>query len=108
MATLHPRMFIAQATLESWLDSGHVDMQSSVVVLKNHGRSYDLEPAVRFVSSGPEGTAPDLIGKVLTERRISELGGEMMGDSVLFGEAACVVEAGYVGTLKDGAAARGG
>jgi hypothetical protein len=108
MATLHPRMFIAQATLESWLDSGHVDMQSSMVVLKNHARAYALEPAVRFVASVPDGTAPDLIGKVLTERRISELGGEMMGDSVLFGEAAFVVEPGYVGTLQDGASPKGG
>ncbi|MCA9555178.1 MAG: hypothetical protein KC933_34420 [Myxococcales bacterium] len=105
---MHPRMFIAQATLESWLDSGHVDMESSLVVLKNHGRAYELEPAVRFVASVPEGKAPDLIGKVLTERRINELGGEMMGDSVLFGEAAFVVEAGYVGILRDAPAARGG
>lgn len=100
MATLHPRMFIAQATLEAWVDSGSVEMESSFVVLKNHARTYDLQPAVRFLSVVPEEAAPDLIGKVLTEQRVTELGGEMMGDSVLFGEAAFQVEPGYVGTLR--------
>lgn len=93
-------MFIAERTLEAWLDSGNVDVKSDMVVLKNHGRAYDLEPAVRFLSVVPEGAAPELIGKVLTTRRISELGGEVMSDSVLFGEAAFEVESGYVGTLQ--------
>lgn len=100
MATLHSRMFIAQATLERWVDSGNVDIQNNVVVLRNHNRAYVLEPAVRFVSV-LEGAAPQLVGKVLTEIRIVELGGELLGDSVLFGDAAFQVESGYVGTLKD-------
>lgn len=93
-------MFIAERTLESWLDSGNVDVDADVVRLKNHGRAYDLEPAVRFLSVVPEGAAPDLIGKVLTTKRIAELGGELMGDSVLFGDAAFEVESGYIGTLQ--------
>ncbi len=49
----------------------------------------------------PQGRGAELIGKVLTDNRIQELGGEIMGDSVLFGESAFEVEAGYVGTLQD-------
>lgn len=97
-------MFIAERTLETWLDTGNVDVDAEVVHLRNHNRAYDLEPAVRFLSVVPEGAAPDLIGKVLTTKRIAELGGELMGDSVLFGEAAFEVEAGYVGTLQGQAA----
>lgn len=93
-------MFIAERTLEAWLDTGNVDVDAEVVRLNNHGRQYALEPAVRFLSVVPEGAAPDLIGKVLTTKRIAELGGELMGDSVLFGEAAFEIEAGYVGTLQ--------
>lgn len=96
-------MFIAERTLEAWLDTGNVDVDAELVRLNNHGRAYELEPAVRFLSVVPEGAAPDLIGKVLTTKRIAELGGELMGDSVLFGEAAFEVEAGYVGTLQPGA-----
>jgi hypothetical protein len=105
MAKLHDRMFIAQSTLEAWMDTGHVDVRENLVVLSRLQRAYTLEPAVRFVSVVPdEGAAANLIGKVLTERRIVELGGELLGNSVLFGESAFVVEAGYVGTL-DGASA---
>ncbi|MCK6549548.1 hypothetical protein L6R52_27175 [Myxococcota bacterium] len=105
MAKLHDRMFIAQSTLEAWMDTGNVDVRENLVVLTKLQRSYTIEPAVRFVSVVPdEGAASGLIGKVLTERRILELGGEILGNSVLFGESAFVVEAGYVGVL-DGAAA---
>jgi len=102
MATLHARMFISQSTLETWLDSGNADVDNDVVFLKNVGRAYDLAPAVRFLSVVPEGAAPDLLGKVLTEKRILELGGEIMGTSVLFGDAAFEVEGGFVGTLRGG------
>ena len=94
-------MFIAQSTLETWRDSGHVEVADQVVTLKNHGRAYHLQPAVRFLSVVPEGRGAELIGKVLTDNRIQELGGEIMGDSVLFGASAFEVEAGYVGTLHD-------
>ncbi len=99
MATLHPRMFIAQSTLESWVDSGRVDVGKDTVRLHNVGRTYRIEPAVRFLAT-IEGTAAELVGKVLTERRVGELGGELMGDSVIFGDSAFQVEAGYIGILE--------
>jgi hypothetical protein len=102
MAKLHDRMFIAHSTLEAWLETGKVEVSENVAHLKKSGRAYLLDPAVRFLSVVPEGTAPTLIGKVLSERRIVELGGEILGNSVLFGEAAFVVEPGYVGTLRAG------
>ena len=101
MITLHPRMFISQRTLEAWIETGNVAVGEDVVHLRNLRRSYRLEPAVRFVSSVPEDIAPDLMGKVLTEDRIETLGGEIMGDSVVFGEAAFVVEPGFIGALDD-------
>lgn len=94
-------MFIAHSTLEAWVDSGNVDVGENVVTLQKIGRQYDLEPAVRFLAVVPDGAAPELIGKVLTNDRIVELGGELMGDSVLFGEAAFEVETGFVGNLRD-------
>lgn len=100
MAELHPRMFIAHTTLEAWVDSGNVEVSENVVLLSNLQKRYDLLPAVRFLSVVPEGAAPELLGKVLTEERIAELGGELMGESVLFGEAAFEVETGFVGTLR--------
>jgi hypothetical protein len=100
MPTLHDRMFIAQSTLETWMDSGNVEMRGEAVVLKKLNRTYTLEPAVRFLSVVSGGAAPKLIGKVLTEKRIGELGGEILGDSVIIGEAAFQVQPGFVGILQ--------
>lgn len=113
MATLHPRMFIAQATLEAWVDSGLARLDGDAVHLERPGRAYRLEDAVRFrstVSPPPEDAEAELdrqalerlLGRVLTEARLAELGGERLGDSVLFGAHAFEVEPGYVGTLVEG------
>ena len=115
MATLHPRMFIAQSTLEAWMDSGLASLEGDAIKLERPGRTYRLEDAVRFrapvvdpasddeaPSSAAQGAAEQLVGKVLTERRLGELGGERLGNSVLFGQLAFDVEPGYVGTLLEG------
>ena len=100
MAVLHPRMFIAQATLEAWMDSGQAALDGDVVRLQRARRAYRLDAAVRFVSA-VSGTDDGLIGKVLSERRLTELGGELLGDSVLFGDVAFQIEPGYIGTLVE-------
>jgi hypothetical protein len=100
-------MFIAQSTLEAWVDSGNVEVHEHIVHLRKIRRSYTIEPAVKFLAVVPDDRGQKLIGKVLTEKRIVELGGELLGDSVLFGETAFVVEPGYVGTLENGAVKKG-
>lgn len=104
MATLHPRMFIAQPTLEAWVESGLATVEDDVVRLERPGRAYRLEPAVRFTRAVPpvRAEAQGLEGKVLTEVRLRALGGERLEGSVLLGESAFEVETGYVGVLLDG------
>src|SRR5690242_11953892 len=101
MSKLHEKMFLAQATLEVWIDSGKADFDGSVVTLKKHRRKYALEPAVQFVSA-IDGGDPTLIGKVIGEEMIAELGGELLGDSLVFGEHAFQVRSGYIATLNGG------
>jgi hypothetical protein len=101
MARLHDKMFVAQSTLESWIDSGKAEFDGELVTLKSHAKVYRLEPAVRF-ESVVEGTdAPELLGKVITEKQVGELGGELLEDSVMFGEHAFQVRAGYIAVLRD-------
>lgn len=92
-------MFIAQSTLEGWVSSGLAEVGDHVVMLWRSGRAYRLDAAVRFVQtlSAPEGV--DLVGKVLSERRVRDLGGEVLEESVLFGESAFEIQRGFIGTL---------
>ena len=98
MATLHPKMFIAQATLEAWMDGGRARLEGSVVDLERARAAYALEPAVRFVSAIGDSETDNLVGKVLSQARVVELGGEVLGDSVLFGDVAFQIEPGFIGT----------
>ena len=93
-------MFLAQTTLEAWLDSGKADFDGSTVTLSSHQKSYALQPAVRFEAL-IEGEGMSLLGKVLTEAQIRQLGGELMEDSVMFGDHAFTVLAGYIAVLRE-------
>lgn len=97
-------MFVAQTTLESWLESGKVEFDGAVVTLTRHRKSYALEPAVQFVSVVEGRPESDLLGKVIPENKISELGGELLGDSVVFGDLAFHVRTGYIASLRQGGA----
>jgi hypothetical protein len=97
-------MFLAQTTLEAWLESGKADFSGSVVTLKEHHKTYELAPAVRVLSVIAGGTSP-LVGKVLPEQRILDAGGELLEDSVVFGEIAFQVAPGYIATQVSGQSA---
>lgn len=99
MTTLHDQMFLAQSTLERWLDAGKAEFNGSSVTLPLHDRSYRLEGAVRF-EAAVAGEGLRLEGKVMTEQQVQELGGELMEDSVVFGEHAFTVRAGYLATRE--------
>ena len=61
------------------------------------GRRYAVVPAVRFIKVA--GSAPDaekLVGKVKTNARLREMKAEHVGDSVLIGDTAYEVEAGFM------------
>lgn len=94
------KMFISQGTLEAWMDDSAVEVGSESLTFKNLSRTYRLVPAVRFVELASEPGTSRLLGRVLTEERIQAFGGELLGDSVLFGDVAFTVQPGYVGTTS--------
>ncbi|MGF1509548.1 MAG: hypothetical protein ACFB9M_08610 [Myxococcota bacterium] len=101
VSRLPQRMFIAQKTLEQWLDREDVEVEGNRVAFRRLGRTYRIQAAVRFREVASEQSSSALIGKVLTEAQIVDHGGELMNDSVLFGDVAFTVEPGYVGTLYE-------
>jgi hypothetical protein len=102
MGALAHRMFVSQTTLETWIDSGVAHVAATRVTLRATGDSFDLEPAVRFLATLPDREPSRLLGKVVTEAKVVELGGEVMGDSVLFGDAGFTIEPGYIATRPGG------
>jgi hypothetical protein len=102
--------FLSQASLDAWVDGGKVELQGDVMMLAGRGGSgprYALEPALRFLQVvGVDSDPHALVGKVKREARLRELGGERLGESVLLGDVAYDVQAGFLCEAGVGADAR--
>ncbi len=106
-------LFVSQAMLASWAEQGKIDFVGNVMTLlqgEGKGRSYALEPAVRFmkVIDG----APDphqLLAKVKQVSQLKEMGAEQFEDSVIMGDVGYEVQPGFlaeVSALQAAAAAQ--
>jgi len=89
-------MFLPQEVLERWVDDPWVELGPETVAFRRAGIDYRIQSAVLFLELVSEEGSSTLIGKVMTEAKIEELGGELMGDSVLFGDAAFSVQLGFL------------
>ncbi len=92
------RIFLSQESLEAWLGDGRAQVEADVLTDQETKRRFELREGVRFiaeVSSGEDGHG--LVGRVKDLEQLAELGGEHMADSVILGESAYQVQAGFVG-----------
>lgn len=94
-------IFLPQATVEAWLDANRAELGDQIITFQDRPGAYRIEPAVRFRKAIPEGPSR-LLERVLTESQVTELGGELLGDSVLFGDVGFEVEGGFVGIWSEG------
>lgn len=93
------RVFFPQEALDRWLAEGRVEIAGSELIIPNERRRYRLVEAVRVVSEEAGHADPDeLVGKVKTMLYLMELGAELLGDSMVLGENAYRVVAGWLGT----------
>jgi len=106
-------LFVAQAMIDSWADQGRIDFVGTVMTLlsgEGRGRSYALEPAVRFLALlGAETDPHQMLKKVKSVAQLKELGAEVIDASVVLGDVAYEVEPGYlaeVSALQAAAAAK--
>jgi len=97
-------LFVSQAMLDSWADQGKIDFVGNVMTLlvgEGKGRSYALEPAVRFMKVvGAEADPHALIAKVKTADQLREIGAEQVGDSVVMGEVGYEVQSGFLAEVS--------
>ena len=106
-------LFVSQTMLDSWTEQGKIDFVGNVMTLLSgdgKGRSYALEPAVRFVKV--EGDEPDphqLLRKVKSAAQLRDMGAEHIEASVIYKDVAYQVEPGFlaeVSALQAAAAAQ--
>jgi hypothetical protein len=97
-------LFVAQAMIDSWADQGRIDFVGTVMTLlsgEGRGRSYALEPAVRFLALlGAETDPHRMLKKVKSVAQLKELGAEVIDASVVLGDVAYEVEPGYLAEMS--------
>ena len=93
------RVFFPQEALDRWLVEGRVEISGAELTIVQERRRYRLVEAIRVVSEEAGHSDPDeLVGKVKTVLYLTELGAELLGDSMVLGENAYRVVAGWLGT----------
>jgi hypothetical protein len=93
-------LFVSQAMLDSWAEQGKIDFVGNVMTLlagEGSGRSYALEPAVRFMKVlGADQDPNGLLHKVKSAAQLKELGADPAGDSCILGDVAYEVQPGFL------------
>jgi hypothetical protein len=93
-------LFVSQALLDTWAEQGRIDLVGNVMSLlagEGKGRSYALEPAVRFLRvAGGDADPNQLLARVKPLAHLREMGAEAVSDSVVLGDVAYEVEQGFL------------
>ncbi len=93
-------LFVSQAMLETWAEQGKIEFAGNVMTLlsgEGKGRSYALEPAVRFLKVvGEEADPNGLVHKVKSTAQLKEMGAEPVDDSCILGDTAYEVQPGFL------------
>jgi pyruvate/2-oxoglutarate dehydrogenase complex dihydrolipoamide acyltransferase (E2) component len=93
-------LFVSQAMLDSWAGQGNIDFVGNVMTLlagEGKGRSYALDPAVRFLKVlGGDADPNGLVHKVKTVVQLKETGAELVDDSCILGDVGYEVQPGFL------------
>jgi hypothetical protein len=93
------RLFFPQALVDRWVSTGEAALAGSELRLHREGTRYRLVDAVRVLGE-VTGTPDrfDVSGKVKTIGFVTELGAEVLGDSMVLGDNAFETVLGWLGT----------
>lgn len=92
------RVFFPQQVLDRWLDAGDAELAVNELTLKAERKRYRLVEGVRVLSElSGSGDPYEITGKVKTVAFVTELGAELLGESMLIGDNAYEVVPGWLG-----------
>ena len=81
------RVFFPQQVLDRWLNAGDAELYANELTLKVERKRYKLVEAVRVIAEVSGTPDPhDIASKVKTVGFLTELGAELMGESMLIAE----------------------
>jgi hypothetical protein len=96
---MHNRVFFTQAALDHWLSEGAVDLAGTELSITKEARRYKLAEAahvVKEVTGAPDGN--ELVGRVKSKQYLTELGAEVLEDSLILGDNAYEIVPGFLGS----------
>lgn len=92
------RLFVAQSTLDSWLEEGRVEVDGDVMTTRPEEHRFTLKTAIVFREElTGAGDPHSLVGKVKDLDEVVEIGGDYSAGSVILGDFAYDVVEGFVG-----------
>jgi hypothetical protein len=92
------RVFFPQAALDDWVGDNRADIRGEDLSLRVEGRRYRIIEAVRVMREVTGADDPhELLGRVKTRAFLTELGAEMLENSMILGDNAYDVIQGFVG-----------
>lgn len=92
------RLFLSHEALESWVGAERARIEADLLTDTETGGVFELREGVRFLAEVTGGgDVHNLVGTVKDTDQLAALGGEQMADSVILGDSAYEVQAGFVG-----------
>lgn len=92
------RVFFPQEVLDRWLNAGDAELYANELLLRTERKRYKLLEAIRVLAEVSGTPDPyDITGRVKTVNFLTELGAELLGESMLIGENAYEVVPGWLG-----------
>jgi len=93
------RVFFPQEALDRWLRDGQVELAGSELTIRARRRRYRLVEAARVLAEVSGQPDPhELIARVKTVAFLTELGAELLGQSMVIGDNAYEVVPGWLGS----------
>lgn len=92
------RLFISVTKLEALTSVNKVTLEGDTMSLTELGRSFKIQPAVRFLSvAGGDADPHDLLGLVKSADELAKIGADHMASSVIYVDTAYEVQQGFLG-----------
>lgn len=92
------RVFFPQDALDTWLVEDRVELSNDELLLKSEGRRFRISEAARVlreVTGQPDSN--EIVGKVKSKNFLTELGAEIVENSMIIGDNAYDIVQGWMG-----------